>query len=273
MKLKYSGSLFFFLHFFLLTATQQALALQYGCRLTPKDAVAMTDRLIQKFYKNSEGSAEPRYLPNNLPINTEIQQEVDPKTNQANDHVQYEAILRPKKTDYFPLQNIMLFKLERSRNLMYVCFNHNSKKPEENHLTIYFMSAYGLEPASANRDDLTTIPGDWFFGPGGLFQGISGSVTELTRVPIEIIPVDYIAKDVSDWTESIPILRNIIQVPVTGLNFTAEFLALINRTLGAGVERIVITANEIEFSNSVDLDNPEKANVLYRLKLVEPWAK
>ncbi|MGZ3796984.1 MAG: hypothetical protein ACXVB1_11490, partial [Pseudobdellovibrionaceae bacterium] len=155
----------------------------------------------------------------------------------------------------------------------YVCFNHDSKKPEETHFTLYFMSAYGLEPASADREDLTTIPGDWFFGPGGLFQGISGSVTELTRVPIEIIPVDYIAKDVSDWTESIPILRNIIQVPVTGLNFTAEFLALINRTLGAGVERIVITANEIEFSNSVDLDNPEKANVLYRLKLVEPWAK
>ncbi len=252
----------------LLTPSLQALP--YGCQIMPKDAVKLTDKLIRAFYeKTEEPGSIARYLPNNLPINGEVQQEVDKATGDSIDQIKYEAILRPKKSDYFHLFHLIMFKLERTRNLMYVCLNHDSRKPKESHLTIYFMLAYGLERVSSERDNITTVPGDWLFGPGGIFNGKSSSVAQITRVPVELVPLHHLTDDVSNWTENIPLIEEVFKIPGTALKFSGVLLARINEKLGAGVERIEVTSKAIEFANSVDLDHPEKRNVLYRLELAE----
>lgn len=262
------------LAFMMLLVSPFLQALPNGCQIMPGDAVRLTDKMIKAFYEKAEQyDTRSHFLPNNLPINAEFLQEVDGLTGQPYDQFKYEAVLRPKKTDYFHLFHLVMFKLERTRNLMYVCFNHDSRKPEQSYLTIYFMLGYGLEPNSTHRDNLSTMPGDWLFGPGGLFGSKTSAVAQITTVPVELVPLHQLTDGVSDWTENIPVVEEIFKFPGTALKFSGVLLARVNEKLGAGVERIKVTSKEIEFSNSVDLNHPENSNVIYRLNLQEHGLK
>lgn len=245
-------------------------ALPYGCQVMPAKAVSVVDQLIKGFYNRNEqdSSADPS-LPSNLPLNTNIDSVVDVNTGKSTQQIQYESVLRPKKSENFQLLNLILFKLERTRHLMYVCFNLNSLKPEESHLTIYFILAYGLEPNSFDRDNLSTAPGDWLFGPGGLLHSRNDSVAQITRIPVELSPLSALTDGVDNLTDNIPIFEEVFKIPGSLIKFSGVLLARANEKLGAGVERIEVTSKYIEFANKVDLDHPEKAHILYRLDLAE----
>jgi hypothetical protein len=236
----------------------------------PNKAVEITDRFIKTFYEQTQKDDEhPRYVPNYIPIATKIEQVNHPETDRVDRQMKYEAILRPRKSATFRMLQLILFKLDRSRHLMYVCFNLDSQKMEETHLTIYFLLAYGLESKFTERDNFATAPGDWLFGPDGLFRSDSDPVAKITRVPVELAPLHHLSNGMSDWTEAIPLASSVFRIPGTMLKFSGTLLSRINEKLGAGVERITITQKSIEFANQVDLEHPEDAHVLYELDFAE----
>lgn len=245
--------------------TEFAFALQVGCRIVPKQAVYIVDKMIHSsFMETTNEEDRSRYLRNTIPINTRVEYSTVKNSNQIHDTVQYESILRPLKTDEFDLFKLILFKLERTRHLMYVCLNFNSLIPSETHLTIYFMQAYGLEPQTLGRDNLTTIPGDWLFGPDGILKSKNDKVAQIARIPIQFLPLEKLSNSFSFFARILPNLDKIFQIPSGILKIPVGILSKINEKLGAGVERIEVTSTGIEFANSVDLANPQKANILYR---------
>lgn len=254
----------------LISISKISFALEFGCQFMPTQAIKLLDKSVRNYFHKQQINADGTIiLPNIIPLQNQVQQEISPNDGKTIEQTQYEAILRPKHSDYFQLLHLIMFKLERTRHLMYVCFNENTSKPNENHVTIYFLSAYGLEPISMNRDNLSTVLGDWLMGPNGLFNSNTGSVAEITRIPIELLPLHYATNGMSDFTEDLPYIGKVLKTPGTAIQFSGNLLNQINQVLRAGVERIVITSKKIEFASSVDLSHPENAKILYEFSLTQ----
>lgn len=236
-----------------------------GCQILPADAVSMADRVIKRMYFGVPRTGEhPMLMPDTIPISSEITGGYDKKTDKPHHHVQYESIMRPKKTGFFQMLGMILFKLDRSRNFIYVCVNDDSAKPEETHMTIYFMYAYGLEPGQ--KDDVANMAGDWLWGPGGVLKSSKSSVVKLTRLPVILTPVQFVTNDALNFFDSFPWLSKLLLFPSAFLKVSGEVLNSINEKLGLGVQRIVVKPHVIEFDNFVDEKNPEKATTLFSWK-------
>lgn len=250
---------------FILTDFQGAFAQTKGCQILPSEAVSMADRVIKRLYFGTPRTGEHALvMPDNLTINNEVMGGFDKMKSKAHHHVRYEALLRPKKTGFFHMLGIVLFKLDRSRNFLYVCVNDDSEKIKETHLSIYFMHAYGLEPEQ--KENLANLPGDWFWGPGGVLKGAKSSVVKLTRLPVILTPVHFLTNDALNILEPFPWMSKLLLFPSAFLQFSGEVLNSINEKLGLGVQRILVRPNVIEFANFVDENNPEKATTLFTLK-------
>jgi hypothetical protein len=95
-------------------------------------------------------------------------------------------------------------------------------------------------------------------------------VVEAARIPVELTPLHHITNGTTDLTAGIPFVEQIFKVPATALQWTGGLLNRLNEGLGAGIERIVITPEKIEFANQVDLNHPENANIIYEQTLPPP---
>lgn len=256
--------LIFFMTVLLTTSWGQAL--EMGCQFKLAQTVKLVDKSIRTYYKKQQIETDGTIqVPNIIPLQNQVYQELESNSETPQEQTQYEAVLRPKQSDYFHLLHLVMFRLERTRNLMYVCFNHNSLHPSENHVTIYFLNAYGLEPISMNRDNLSTIFGDWLLGPDGLIANPSDALASITRIPIELVPLHIATNGLKDFTENIPVIDKIFKAPGTAMQIPGNLINKINQALSVGVERIVVTPEYIEFASSVNLDRPNEAKILYRM--------
>lgn len=253
-----------------------AEAQSLDCLLKPNQIPSVVDRLIQSHWQKAEDQDAEVLLPNSLPIRTEIDEEPigaaeggtlsNGTGRSVVSRVHVEGFLRPRKTARFYIFKLITFRLERSRHLLYYCYTSDSRHPEKTRLTIYFLSGYGLDSSSWSRSDYSTLPGDWFFGPGGPWQGVMGGRSaRVARVPVELIPVSTLTDGTEDLTEGIPGVSETIKIPLAVVNFSNLFLVTLNAQLGAGVERITVSEKGIEFANRVDLDHPENAHTVYRM--------
>lgn len=262
MKLMTALSLVVF-SYLILALGIRAEAQTAGCRVLPAEAVDFADGLIKRIYFASPNkNSKSLIMPDNVPINTEFVGEFGKNSARSSHNAQYEALLRPRKTGFFHILHVVLFKLDRSRNFLYVCMNENSKRPQDSHLTIYFMAAYGLE--ETKWDNMAYMPGDLAWGPAGLLKSAQGSVAKITRLPVILTPVHFLTHDAMDLLDYIPLIGRALKIPGSVVRWSGELINRINEKLGLGVERIVIQPHVIEFSNYVDLKKPDRANVLYR---------
>jgi hypothetical protein len=234
-----------------------------GCRFVPAQALAYADKVINRIYfssprKNSSSSI----MPDNVPINTEFVGEISKNSDKGYQNSQYEALLRPRKTGFFHLLHVVLFKLDRSRNFLYVCMNHNSKRPQDSHLTIYFMAANGFEKPRSEK--MSFLPNAFNWQGAGLFDSATGSGAKIAGLPVILTPVHFVTNDALNLLDYIPLIGEAFRIPSGIVKWTGEMINRINEKLGLGVERIVIKSHVIEFANYVDLKNPERANILYR---------
>ena len=304
-------------------AEKQTSQIRSLCEANPKMAVKYVDQLVRTLYKLRKVDPDSSLqFPDLIPLqrNDYVGSfSFDKRKNESANKVSYQAILRPKlilrkNKDGTPDKNIwgnlvwdvptlrflnlVMFKLDRSRHLMYVCGNYDSKHPENLKLTIYFIVAYGLVDReveltgdiskdekllpefdytsgdfSVNRhkkeadDNSDTIFGDWLFGPGKIFGSKNSSVASIGRIPVEFLPFSTLTGGVVDIIEWLPGLDVLLKVPASGIKLTGRLASKVISDLGAGVQRIELTNNKLEFASDVDLDNPSKATIIYTLPL------
>jgi hypothetical protein len=258
----------FVLTLLFLGLSSYSFALEFGCEFVPTMAAKLVDKTIRNAYKKQQLSTDGSIsVPNLIPLQNTVEQDFNFDGAPENERTRYEAILRPKQSDFIQVLHLVMFRLERTRHLLYVCFNHNNLTPEQNHVTIYFLAAYGLEPLGYDRDNYSTGFFDWLLGPGSIFKNEASTFTSITRIPIELVPIHYVTNGMRDFTEDLPIIGKILKAPSTAMQIPGNLLNGINNILRAGVERIVITSDKIEFASSVDLDHPENARILYEMDL------
>lgn len=210
-------------------------------------------------------------FPNTVPLNTELNLEfsADESLNSDDSHkiINYEAILRPQKNYSINLLNLIIFKLNRDKNLMYVCLNYDSNKLEEAHLTIYFLSVAGLNTKPKKKN----IVSNFFSAFTDLNNTPSADdkIAKLTRIPIELFALHLITQEITNWLQEVPYIGKVFKVPGAALKFSGNLISKFTGSIGAGVERIDITQKEMIFSNFVSSKNSENTHVIYRLNLEE----
>jgi hypothetical protein len=296
----------------LLHAAPRAPITNTICQPRPKVAVNYVDQKIRNLYEQRKvDETHQLQFPDTVIFNnlsTDIS--VERQSGAAKLVLNYEGVLRPQlllkknkagevvfddnnlpvtESPTFDLFNLIQFKLDRARHMMYVCFTFNENHADPVKMTIYFMLAYGLvdrpQKLTSNEDenysDMVALQeaadnhqgyhesatGDWLFGAGSPFRSKQSSVARITRVPISLVPLSALTSGSAGILERIPFFGKWFTVPAAGLRMTDLIFSRLNEVLGAGVERIVVTSSQIEFATSVNLERPERAKVLYTLKL------
>ncbi len=246
-----------------------ASALEYGCHFKPSQIEQIAFNWIQGHWKQLENqkknSSEPRIeLPNSLGVNASFQ---SPGT------LDYEAFLRPRKTEALFFLGTFVVQLSREDNLVYVCLHEDVNDPDRSHLTIYFLKAYGIDPPLQGKfslDRLANLPGNILFSPDGIFNlfGILGNKgpikpVSVTPVSVGITPTYWLTEKPNSLVDGIPVLGSVLKVPGTALQLVGNILDTAKEKLGAGAERMVITSKYYEFSTAVNLSHPSQSLVLF----------
>lgn len=240
-----------------------------GCRYFPREFVTLSDRMIRSFYSNPHRNDPGAIVfPYELPLQTDVDLSMSLSTNQTRGILRWETILRPTKTAYVNLIGLVTIKLDHDRDLMYICINDEIGKPRNSHVTIYFMSASGLNP---RRGMNAGLPLTSRLDPSQLFDNTPTPLVWLSPVTAEIMPLSNISDTLTKVSDWVPILGTIFKIPAALPREFGKLIVRGNKAIGAGVERIVIRNNIIEFATDVNVNNPDQALILYRLPLPEEY--
>lgn len=263
----------FYCIIFILFSSTCTYAQTQACQFGPNASIESIKKIILEMHHNEDNKHEgglsfPHAVPLNTTVNFESTSDESNNTDNSRKVINYEALLRPQKNYTFNLLNLIMFKLNKNKNLMYVCLNYDSEKLAESHLTIYFLSVKGLDTKPKNSNIFTNIF-SYVSGSKSTSPSVDDEVAKLTRIPIEFFALHLITQDVTNWLEEIPIIGTVFKIPGTAIKFSGDLISGFTGSLGGGVEKIDITHKEIIFSNFVNANNTEDTHVIYRFNLEE----
>lgn len=155
-----------------------------------------------------------------------------------------EGIYRPQKNGSFSLTPLPLFvvELNRTRELVYVCAHGSSENPKENYLIVYFLRGYGMGPST-----LGSFIGDLLFN--------SVKVEPVAISPLGLQPIRDLFGGKIAWT---PLGLFLIPIEITD-TIQRGFMNVFSTFSRVGVERIIMTADQMEFATGVNLKSPSIA--------------
>lgn len=250
-----------------------AYAQSPACQFGPHASIEYIKKIVLEMHNNQDALKDDGLsFPNTVPLNTVANFEFSPDDSNNSDNfhkvINYEAILRPQKNYTINLLNLLMFKLNKNKNLMYVCLNYDSDKLSEARLTIYFLSVIGLNTKSKTKNIFSNILNILTDAKNNA-PNVDDEIAKLSRIPIELFALHLITQDITNWLKEIPIIGTVFKIPGTALKFSGNLISSFTGSIGAGIERIDITQKEIIFSNFVNSKNIEETNVIYRLNLEE----
>ena len=230
-----------FLVLFVLMVFQTQAFAKVGehCLVKPKDIEALTNRMLVAHQE------EKKIFPDSSVIQFEAEGSLSGNGSQQDGT--FEGIFRPEQDGYFSLTPlpILVVELNRTRELIYVCAHASSQNPQENYFMIYFLRGYNMGPSN-----LSSFFGDLVFN--------SVKVKPVGIVPLGLIAFKNIFKGHGSFN---PLGLFLIPIEVTQAvqNGLSNAISTFSKV---GVERIIVTKDNIELASGVKLETPEK--VLYR---------
>lgn len=230
---------------FILGISNGSFAFENGCQFQPAQLNEVGTNLTKIV------SEKKQSLPKNIPIQSEF--EIESKNGQIKYYGTFEGFFRPQSDDFFsviPLP-ILGFDVSKDRVVVYVCA-HYSEKPEESHLTIYFLRGYHIDSAK-----LGTFIGDLIHGPSLKVKAVPATllgISEIRRFFLQIFRyIPFVDLYFEGWS--------VIQ------RFFANFLGDVT---GFGVERIELTDKFFRVSAGVNLLSPREALYSKTFQLKKP---
>ncbi|MGZ3775362.1 MAG: hypothetical protein ACXVCN_16680 [Bdellovibrio sp.] len=161
----------------------------------------------------------------------------------------YEAFVRIEKSGNFSVLPIPVgyVELSHERDILYICA-HAEPNKENNFLEIYFLTGYGLGEMT-----IKSVVGDVLFN-------------SVKVAPVSLSPIGF--NTVGDFFGDQMIIFKLLAIPfdIAG-EAQSILLTSIKNAFPAGVERIIMTNKDLKFSSGVNLSNPEKALINYRIDL------
>lgn len=246
----------FLLFSLLLMGATPGFAINYGCDLTPRQALEIVNAEIYKMhFAIGEHKGDLFEVDDSMPEPMKVNYNYNFKTQKKEVYLKYETIVRPQQSGRPKLFNTFYVDMQRARNLMYVCLNFDSAHPEQSHLSVYFIEAHGLDPrASEQDDDFFNSVANKLFQPGGVLNWTKDSLARLAPLKMQLAPLGYITKEMHDGIKDIPVIGDIFEIPEGAAMILQSGLATYNRVLGTGISKVEVTRNGVSFFKDIDPD-------------------
>jgi|GEM_PF-3792568 len=232
-------------------ALPPAYALEFGCSVPPSEIPVLGTHLLKKIH--SEGKS----FPNVLNLQTQFHGRLSSGSQVSSETSgTLEGFYRPSQdagSTYFMLP-LLKFELTRAHSVVYICAHTDSDLQKE-HITLYFLSGYGLNA-------------HWFSNP---FEDFLHPVEmSLSSLQVKFFGVGLEDLILFPLLDLLPIIGHITTIPSEILeNLNAALGDVLASSIGAQIQRIVITPEYLELNSDIDLDHLENASVFFRFSFKE----
>lgn len=212
----------------------QVYAFEAGCSLKPNQLNEYGTK-ITEIVDSKNGS-----LPDTIPLQSDFR--ISSRGGQKTYKGTFEGFFRPLIDDFISITPLPFvgFDISRDRVVLYVCAHYSDKK-EDNHVTIYFLRGYHIDPKN-----LRNFIGDYIYDPSLKVKAVPATLIGISEFRKFFVQIFRILPFVDIYFETISLLQQAL----------AGFIGDIT---GLGVERIEITDKFVRVSSIVDLNSPRDA--------------
>jgi len=197
-------------------------------------------------------------------------------TGQSQSIIHWENFVRPPKNMDFDVFNLFSFTLRADIHLLYICVDYDSLHPSVTHIDIYPLTSYALDGKKLSPGllkSLEDLPGNFVNSAGSLLRGqisrigLVDKIVALKPIPVKVKLVKDLGQHIDGISDQVPFLFPLFKLAAFVVNTVTTTLWSLTSQLQAGVERVTITPQYLEFYSHVDIDHPERSTLIKRIPL------